>query len=122
MRRGKKWLCLLLILGLLAGLTGCGNEGPQEEASVLRVGVGAKEFAGKFSPFFAESVADQTAMELTQIRLLTSDRVSLPVLQGIEGETRPYNGTDYTYFGPANLTMTENADGTVFTTSPCGRI
>ena len=114
MRRGKKWLCLLLILGLLAGLTGCGNEGPQEEASVLRVGVGAKEFAGKFSPFFAESVADQTAMELTQIRLLTSDRAGLPVLQGIEGETRPYNGTDYTYFGPANLTMTENADGTVF--------
>lgn len=114
MRHKKKWLCLLLILGLLAGLTGCGNEGPQEEASVLRVGVGAKEFDGKFSPFFAESVADQTAMELTQIRLLTSDRAGLPVLQGMEGETRPYNDTDYTYYGPADLTMTENADGTVF--------
>ena len=114
MRHGKKWLCLLLILGLLAGLTGCGNKKPQEEASVLRVGLDALDLDGKFSPFFAESVADQTAMELTQIRLLTSDRAGLPVLQGIEGETRPYNGTDYTYFGPANLTMTENADGTVF--------
>ena len=76
---GKKWLCLWLIIGLLAGLTGCGNEGSQEKASVLRVGVEAKEFGGKFSPFFAESVADQTAMELTQIRLLTSDRAGLPV-------------------------------------------
>ena len=27
---------------------------------------------------------------------------------------RPYNGTDYTYYGPANLSITENADGTVF--------
>ena len=114
MKQKKKWLCLLLALGLLAGLTGCGEEVVQEEASVLCVGVEAKEFDGKFSPFFAESVADQTAMELTQLRLLTSDRAGLPVLQGIEGENRPYNGTDYTYYGPADLTMTENADGTVF--------
>ncbi|MCD7760975.1 MAG: ABC transporter substrate-binding protein, partial [Clostridiales bacterium] len=29
------------------------------------------------------------------------------------GETRSYNGTDYTYYGPADITITENADGTV---------
>lgn len=113
MRHGKKWLCLLLVLGLLAGLTGCGGE-VQAETSVLRVGVEAQAFSGKFSPFFAESVADQTAMELTQLRLLTCDRAGLPVLQGIEGETRSYNGTDYTYYGPADLIMTENADGSVY--------
>lgn len=120
MKQKTKWLCLLLTFGLLAALTGCGGVNAPQTApesvavSVLNVGVSAREFQGKFSPFFAESVADQTAMELTQLRLLTSDRAGLPVLQGIEGETRPYNGTDYTYFGPANLTMTENADGTVF--------
>ena len=36
------------------------------------------------------------------------------VYKGIEGETIPYNGTDYTYYGPADLEVTENADGTVF--------
>lgn len=118
MKRRTKWLCVLLALGLLAALTGCGEGGVEQTDAVeivtLNMGVSAREFHGKFSPFFAETVGDQTAMELTQIRLLTSDRSGLPVLQGIEGESRPYNGTDYTYYGPADLTMTENADGTVF--------
>ena len=118
MKRKTKWLCVLLILGLLAALTGCGEGSVEQtnavEAVTLNVGVSDRGFHGKFSPFFAENVGDQTAMELTQLRLLTSDRAGLPVLQGIEGETRPYNGTDYTYYGPADLTMTENADGTVF--------
>ena len=35
------------------------------------------------------------------------------ILNGIEGETREYNGTDYTYYGPADCEVTENADGTV---------
>lgn len=33
---------------------------------------------------------------------------------GIDGETRPYNGTDYTYYGLANLAITENEDGSVY--------
>ena len=36
------------------------------------------------------------------------------IQKGIEGETINYNGTDYTYTGPADLTITENADGTVY--------
>ena len=35
-------------------------------------------------------------------------------MKGIEGEVRPYNGTDYTYTGIADLEITENADGTVY--------
>ena len=31
------------------------------------------------------------------------DRVCNPVLNGIEGETREYNGTDYTYYGPTDI-------------------
>lgn len=34
--------------------------------------------------------------------------------KGIEGETRSYNGTDYTYNGPADMEVTENEDGTVY--------
>ena len=34
-------------------------------------------------------------------------------MHGIEGETRSYNGTDYTYYGLADCEVTENDDGTV---------
>lgn len=116
MKRMHRCLSLLLALAFALALAGCGGQPQEEESEVstLRVGISGRGFSGIFSPFFAETAADQTAMELTQLRLLTSDRAGLPVLQGIEGETRPYNGADYTYYGPADLTMTENADGTVF--------
>ena len=51
---------------------------------------------------------------MTAISLLTSDRTGALVYNGIEGETINYNGTDYTYYGPADLVVTENADGTVY--------
>ena len=35
------------------------------------------------------------------------------IMHGIEGETRSYNGTDYTYYGLADCEVTENDDGTV---------
>ena len=70
-------------------------------------------FEGKFSPFFAASAPDQDAHALTQIALLGADRRGEMVLNGIEGETREYNGTEYTYYGPADCVVTENEDGTV---------
>ena len=70
-------------------------------------------FEGKFSPFFAASAADQDVIDLTQLGLLGADRKGEMILNGIEGETREYNGTDYTYYGTSDCTVTENADGTV---------
>ena len=69
---------------------------------------------GKFSPFFYLSNADNEVVSLTQISLLTVDRVGNPVLEGIEGMTREYNGTEYTYYGPADIDITENEDGSVY--------
>ena len=70
-------------------------------------------FEGKFSPFFAASVSDQAAHALTQAVLLNADRRGEIIMHGIEGETRSYNGTDYTYYGLADCEVTENDDGTV---------
>lgn len=70
-------------------------------------------FEGKFSPFFAASASDQDVIDLTQLGLLGADRKGEMVLNGIEGETREYNGTEYTYRGTSDCTVTENADGTV---------
>ena len=70
-------------------------------------------FEGKFSPFFAASASDQDVIDLTQLGLLGADRKGEMILNGIEGETREYNGTDYTYYGTTDCVVTENDDGTV---------
>ena len=85
--------------------------GSDEETPLV---VGYSNFSSKFSPFFASSAYDQDAQGMTQLALLPSDRTGAIIYKGIEGETVPYNGTDYTYYGPADLEVTENEDGTVY--------
>ena len=116
----KKILSLLLALVMVVALlAGCGqtatpsNEGEEAPAEAKTLSVGYGPFNSKFSPFFSQTAYDQDAMAMTQLGLLASDRTGAIILKGIEGETINYNGTDYTYYGPADLTITENADGTV---------
>ena len=75
--------------------------------------VGYDLFSEKFSPFFATTAYDQDVAGMTQIGLLSSDREGNMILNGIEGQTNKYNGTDYTYNGIANCVITKNEDGTV---------
>ena len=75
----------------------------------------------KFSPFFVESVPDQNIVDVTQISLVYNDRSGEFIYNGIEGETTSYNGTDYTYYGPTDLTITENEDGTVYYDFNCAK-
>ena len=131
MKSSKKFLALLLALMMCVGvLAGCGNtpapaesSAPAESAAPAEPAsdnsdtplvVGYSPFSSKFSPFFAETAYDQDVASMTAIGLLTSDRTGAIVYNGIEGETINYNGTDYTYYGPADLVVTENADGTVY--------
>ena len=78
--------------------------------------VGSLNFSEKFSAFFAESVPDQTIVNLTNIYLIENDRSGSIIYNGAnpEGETIAYNGTDYTYHTLANVTVTENEDNTVY--------
>ena len=116
MKNAKRTLALLLALVMsLSLLAGCGN---QDNTSGATTGetplvVGYSPFSSKFSPFFSETAYDQDVWVMTQLGLLTSDRTGAIIYKGIEGETVNYNGTDYTYYGPADLEVVENADGTV---------
>ena len=136
-KRLVKSLALLLCAALTIGsLTACGKEtttsvdsSSTTEASVSTektdaepvvetneekvLVVGYDYFSSKFSPFFATSAYDQDVADITQVGLLSTDREGNVVEKGIEGEVRKYNGTDYTYKGIADVTITENADGTV---------
>ena len=67
--------------------------------------VAYQDFSQKFSPFFSETSYDADVVTMTQIALLTTDRVGGIVSNAIEGETHTYNGTDYLYTGPADTSV-----------------
>ena len=117
MKNAKRTLALLLALVMsLSLLAGCGNQGNTSGGATTDetpLVVGYSPFSSKFSPFFSETAYDQDVYAMTQLGLLTSDRTGAIIYKGIEGETVNYNGTDYTYYGPADLEVVENADGTV---------
>lgn len=113
-RNCKRLIPVLLALSLL---TGCGNKTPTptdggEKGDTLVVGT--QNFDGKFSPFFYTNSYENDVLGLVHLDLLGTDREGAVVLRGIEGEVRPYNGTDYTYTGIADCVITENDDGTVY--------
>ena len=131
----KRLLSILLACAMVVGLTACGGaktetapeastetEAPEattdaattEKSDDTPLVVGYAPFSSKFSPFFAETAFDQDAVDITQVALLINDRQGGMIYNGIEGETKNYNGTDYTYYGIADLVVTENEDGTVY--------
>ena len=134
----KRFLAMLLAVVMVFALAACGQQAapapaPAEEAPAAEAPaaeapveaapsanettplvVGYSPFNSKFSPFFSETAYDQDVQNMTQIGLLTSDRTGAIIQKGIEGETIEFNGTPYTYYGPADLVITENEDGTVY--------
>lgn len=132
MKNAKKFLALLLAMVMCLGLlAGCGGDKPSVDntdtpdntdnantpapANDTPLVASVSGFEGKFSPFFASNADDVDVTDLTQMYLMGTDRVGNPVLNGIEGETRAYNGTDYFYDGIADIKVTDNTatDGTV---------
>ena len=110
-------LSLVMCIGLLAGCgdkkTDDGNGDGQQTENTTPLVAGYAAFNEKFSPFFSETAYDQDVYAMTQLGLLGNDRQGAMILNGIEGETNNYNGSDYTYYGPADCEIVENADGTV---------
>ena len=92
-------VALLIALMSVFSLAACQIAGTQP----LVVAEG--EFSENFSPYYAMSVADANVMEMTQINMLTTDRLGGIVYDAIDGTTVPYNGTDYTYTGPCNISV-----------------
>ena len=105
----KKLFALLLALVLVFSLTACGGKKVEADDTIV---VGYSYFNSKFSPFFATTAYDQDVASMVHLGLLGTDRGGAVVLNGIEGETRTYNGTDYFYDGIADCVVTINDDGT----------
>ncbi len=72
-------------------------------------------FNQKFNPFYYTAAIDGYVVDVTTDDLLETDRMGAIVYNGIEGETRTYNGTDYTYTGLADCTVDQGEDTTTYT-------
>ena len=114
MKNTKKLLALLLALTMVFAVAVAGAPTAAAANEDTPLVVAYSPFNSKFSPFFHQTAYDQEATTMTQLSLLNSDRTGAIIQKGIEGETIEYNGTPYTYYGPADLTITENEDGTVY--------
>lgn len=112
MKSAKRIIALLMAVVLcLCAFSGCSYQELKATAATLSVGITA--FNGCFSPFYAELPGNCDIMEMTQLKLLSTDREGRVVLNGIYGETAIYNGTEYAYTGPADVMIITNENGTV---------
>jgi len=125
-------LSLIVIVSMLAGISaGCAKKAKTSDTTtkpettettaapvnLTPLVVGYSTFSQKFSPFFSDSAYDADVAAMTSVSLLTTDRTGAIVYKAIEGETIPYNGTDYTYKGLADVDVNydKTADKTVYT-------
>ena len=109
----KKLLALLLAVSMLFGMVAMAEDAVVGTPLV----VATDTLSEKFSPYFADTEYDQNVVEMTQLGMMTTDRVGGIIYNAIEGETVNYNGTDYTYTGPANISVVydEATDITTYT-------
>ena len=119
----KKIVSLLLVATMALSMVACGKSADEAGKAASDNGgsssdtplvIGWDAMSQKFSPFFAESHSDMYLDDkCVQLELLKPDRAGQYILNGIDGYTAEYNGTEYTYYTPANIDVTENADGSV---------
>lgn len=102
----KKLLALVLALAMVVAIVAC-------KPTTTKLVVGYSYFSEKFSPFFGKTAYDMDVANIVSEFVLIGDREGNMVLNGIEGETRNYNGTDYDYQGIGDVEVVQNDDGTV---------
>lgn len=110
-KRAIAWL--LTVVLCLSAFSGCSYKEAPAAPIPSELYVGYTSVDGNYSPFFARSEADLAVVDMMQVQLLSTDRNGRVVTNGIKGETIPYNGTPYTYTGPADVVIITREDGTV---------
>ena len=88
------------------------DSGKEQQGGNKPLVISSNNFSQKFSPFFASSASDANIIDLVSVGLLGSDREGAIIYKGISGETRTYNGTDYTYNTISDVTVTKNENDT----------
>ena len=136
----RRRVSALLLAGMMMALQllgGCGTdtentedteeteeatELAQEQANKDPLVVATASVSGTFSGFYSETDADCAVVDMTSVYLLTQTRSGAYVMNGIEGETENYNGTDYIYYGIADCVVTIRRMAVLPMILRCGRM
>ena len=97
-----------------ASSTESSAESGSESGSVPLV-VAYDTFNQKFNPFFSTVQYDSDVATIACESLFATDRTGAVVMNGIEGETIAYNGTDYTYTGLSDVKIDQGEETTTYT-------
>lgn len=117
-RKSTRALALVCALALICtSFAGCQKTTTRAADPDTPLVVAYSPFSEKFSPFYADTGYDMDVVAMTQVSLMTTDRLGGIIYNGIKGETVAYNGTDYDYKGIADLSVKydETADQTTYT-------
>jgi len=114
MRKLLKRAAALVLAGLMLvpAMAGCKSTSKKLNTPLV---VGYSPFSQKFSPFFAKTSYDQDVANMVGLNLMTTDRSGGTIYKAIKGETTEYNGTKYTYTGPADIAVKFDKDKNVTT-------
>ncbi len=127
MKKTSKVLALLLAGVLCVSLAACGSDETSEATTAsgsaeTEVAVasdndtlvfGEDTIEGKFNPLFYTAATDDDVNSLIFDYLLVTDREGAVITEGKDGQVVEYNGTEYTYYAPADCVIEEQADGSV---------
>ncbi len=127
----KKAITAVMIFSILISMAGCSHKqektpkpkpqptvvvnngnadakGSGDGQSDVPLVIGCDKLSKKFNPFAAQSEDDELAVKLTQLYLVSNDRMGRIIYNGIDGEVKTYKGRDYTYYGPADVKVKYN--------------
>ncbi|HPL81393.1 MAG TPA: ABC transporter substrate-binding protein [Anaerolineaceae bacterium] len=111
MKKFARILSLVIVVVMLGSmLAACGKKRADAPTIDTPLVVAYNRFSEKFSPFFSDTAYDADVAGMTQISLMTTDRLGQIIMNGIKGETHVYNNTKYTYKGAANLSVDYDKD------------
>ncbi|SFQ44736.1 peptide/nickel transport system substrate-binding protein [Lachnospiraceae bacterium XBB1006] len=100
-------LALLLGATLVLGSVGCQQTSKTvgQEKKQRPLVIGCEYLGEQFSPFTDTVRNSSEVVDLTQLYLMTTDRMGNLIKNGIEGEKSEYEGRNYRYFAPANVSV-----------------
>jgi peptide/nickel transport system substrate-binding protein len=112
-----KSLALVTGAALIFGSVGCKQTqktaGQEKTERPLVIGCG--DMGEEYSPFTDGVRNNPEAVDMTQLYLMTIDRMGNLIKHGIDGEKSEYEGKDYTYYGPADVSVKYNENDKITT-------
>jgi len=101
----KKYYIVLLLFAVIVTLSGCGLGSENTEGVETLLVVGTDQLSETFNPFLVQHKDDKSVIDMTSIKLLTTDRDGRVIYNAIDGEVVQRKNVDHFYQGWTNISL-----------------